>query len=215
MAGTPTPRFVLFSQIDRQRRTGGWRFSLQSTDGSRRLEAADREPEARGERLELLTIVRGLEALDQPSRVTVCSAGTYVQRGVRYGLQEWEASDWMWERYGQWVPIKNADLWQRLDHVLQIHRVEFRRYRIDLPHSTSAPAATRRIRPRRKLEIAAKSPTVEHSSNRVVRRSWRSSMARTAGNSTDRGPIPTPASGNSHGAKRWLAALGRAFAMGL
>jgi len=211
MTGAAIPHFVLFSQIDRQRRTGGWRFSLRSTDGSTRLEAADREPDVRGERLELLTIVRGLEALDQPSRVTVCSASSYVQRGVRYGLEQWRASGWTWERYGEWVSIKNADLWQRLDRILQFHRVEFRRYRFDQPHSTPAPVTTRRITPRRDLEFSAESPTSENSSNRAARRPWRPSKARAAGNSTETDTWTTSTSGESPKARRWLTSLGRAF----
>lgn len=210
MPNAPNPHFVLFSQIDRQRRTGSWRFSLQSKDGSSRFEAADREPEARGERLELLTIVRGLEALDQPSRVTVCSAGTYVQRGVRYGLEEWRATDWMWERYGEWVPIKNADLWQRLDRVLQFHHVEFRRYRVDRPHNSTAPVVTRRIDAGRDTGFA--NGPQNSRQNRVVRRPWRTSMARTDNSATANtwhGSQPE----ESTGARGWLAALGRALVM--
>ena len=212
MPDAPSPHFVLFSQIDRQRRTGSWRFSLQSKDGSTRFEAADREPEARGERLELLTIVRGLEALDQPSRVTVCSAGTYVQRGVRYGLEEWRASDWMWERYGEWVPIKNADLWQRLDRVLQFHQVEFRRYRVDRAHNGPSPVVTRRIDAGQELGFANGPQNSRNTTNRAVRRPWRSSMARTV-----QGPAAnrwnSTQTDDSTGARGWLAALGRALVM--
>ncbi len=213
MAGSPTPRFVLFSQVDRQQRTGGWRFSLRSTDGSTRLEAADREPDARGERLELLTIVRGLEALDQPSRVTVCSASTYVQRGVRYGLETWRTSGWMWERYGEWVQIKNADLWQRLDRVMQFHQVEFRRFRVDLPHSQPAPTTARRTGIRRAPAFAVERKAKQYSNNRAARRSWRSSTPRAVGNPAETNTWITATSEDSHGARRWLAALGRAFAI--
>ena len=92
-----------------------WRFVLQSLDGSSRLEAEDAEPAVGGERLELLAVVRGLEALEQPSRVTLVTPSKYVSRGLSYGLQDWRENDWNWEHHGQMVPIKNRDLWQRLD----------------------------------------------------------------------------------------------------
>jgi len=99
---------------------------LQSLDGSSRLEAADAEPAVGGERLELLAVVRGLEALEQPSRVTLVTPSKYVSRGLSNGLEDWRENDWNWEHHGQMVPIKNRDLWQRLDRALAFHRVQCR-----------------------------------------------------------------------------------------
>lgn len=212
MPQATTPNFVLFTQVDRQRSTGHWRFSLQSKDGSTRFEAADREPEARGERLELLTIVRGLEALDQPSRVTVCSAGTYVQRGVRYGLEEWQASDWMWERYGEWVPIKNADLWQRLDRVLQFHRVEFRRYRIDRAQNVAKSVVKQRIDGRRKASVQGSHHRPKLSNYGDLRPIRRSSDDHREYKRHETNSVATSTSVESNGPQSWLSALGKALA---
>ena len=125
----PAPHFLLFSE-SRRRSTGlpasDWRFVLQSLDGTSRLEAADAEPELGGERLELLAVVRGLEALEQPSEVTLVTPSKYVARGLSYGLPDWRENDWSWEHHGQMVPIKNRDLWQRLDRALAYHRVQCR-----------------------------------------------------------------------------------------
>src|SRR5262249_30688971 len=106
------------------------RFVLQNPDGSPSLEVADAEPAIQGERLELLTVVRGLEALPQPSRVTVVTPSAYVNRGLNYGLEEWRENNWHWERHGDMVPVKNSDLWRRLDSALRIHQVECRLQRI-------------------------------------------------------------------------------------
>src|SRR5712672_2143720 len=102
-----TPHYLLFSESCGSSDDGQWRFVLQSLDGSEQLEAADAEPGALGERLELLAVVRGLEALEQPSRVTLVTPSRYVNRGLAYGLQEWRASGWQWEHYGEMVPVKN------------------------------------------------------------------------------------------------------------
>ncbi len=74
----------------------------------------------------------GLEALDQPSRVTLVTSSKYVHRGLLYGLQEWRSNDWMWEHFGEMAPVKNRDLWQRLDHALAFHELDFRPWRFDV-----------------------------------------------------------------------------------
>ena len=99
------------------------------------FEAGGIEPDVRGERLELLCVVRGLEALDQPSRVTLITSSTYVREGIRYGLQQWRANGWRWESFGKMVPVKNQDLWQRVDAALQFHRLECQVWRFDVAHA--------------------------------------------------------------------------------
>ena len=82
-------------------------------------------------------MVRGLEALDQPSSVTLVTSSRYVNRGISYGLSDWGRNDWMWEHFGEMVPVKNRDLWQRLDRALKIHNMKGARYRFDGPHGVA------------------------------------------------------------------------------
>jgi ribonuclease HI len=131
----PAPHFLLFSEAKGKKRQGQWRFVLQAADGSATLEAEDLEPDVIGERLELLAVIRGLEALDQPSRVTLFTPSKYVSRGIAYGLEEWRRNDWTWECFGEMVPVKNRDLWQRLDRALTYHTIEFRVQRTDGAHT--------------------------------------------------------------------------------
>jgi len=125
---------LLFCDVGGQDEPGRWRFVLRSVDGAFRLEADDVEPQARGQRLELLTVVRGLEALDRPSRVTLITGSSYVREGMRTGVAEWRANGWRWECFGEMVPVKNADLWQRIARALEFHEVDCRTYRLDPPH---------------------------------------------------------------------------------
>ncbi|HIQ21479.1 MAG TPA: hypothetical protein EYH34_09635 [Planctomycetes bacterium] len=133
------PHYVLISRTAEHEGCGQWRFVLQSVDGGDRLVAFDAEPGLRGERLELFAIVRGLEALRQPSRVTLVTPSAYLREGLRYGLSEWRKNGWRWEWFGQMVPVKNADLWQRVDRALQFHQVECRTLRMDAAHRSVRP----------------------------------------------------------------------------
>jgi ribonuclease HI len=125
----PAPHFLLHAQAACSPAADGagaacWQFVLRSATGETALEAADEEPQAGPERLELLAVVRGLEALDQPSRVTLLAGSRSLRRGLQCGISQWRESDWQWERYGRMTPVKNGDLWRRLDRLLEIHSVD-------------------------------------------------------------------------------------------
>lgn len=116
---------------------GQWRFRLQSSEKNVDLEVSDDEPHVDNSRLELLALVRGLEALDQPSRVTLITTSSYVRRGLKFGLDTWRDTQWQWERFGKMTPVQDDDLWQRVDRALQYHQVECRAWRIDAAHQGS------------------------------------------------------------------------------
>jgi ribonuclease HI len=137
--GSHAPHFLLFSEAGRKGRgsrvaDGRWRFVLQSVEDESRFSVQDEEPQMSAERLELLAVVRGLEALDQPSRVTLVTRSDYVTRGLRYGLEDWRANRWRWELDGRMVPVKNDDLWRRVDQALKYHRLDCRTWRFDSAH---------------------------------------------------------------------------------
>jgi hypothetical protein len=83
-----------------------------------------------------------LEALDQPSRVTVVTPSRYVRQGLQRGLAEWRERDWCWERFGELVPVKHLDLWRRVDQALKFHQVECRKWRPD-PRGGASPRAVK------------------------------------------------------------------------
>jgi len=132
----PRPHFLLFSEAsgpeanDHQGK-GRWRFLLENLENQRIIEATDREAESSPQRLDLLALVRGLEALPEPARVTVCTRSRYISHGLRFGLELWRESDWNWERNGRKCPVRNRDLWQRVERALKFHRVTCRLWRLD------------------------------------------------------------------------------------
>jgi ribonuclease HI len=174
----PAPHFLLFSSARHTRpphesNAGQWHFVIRATDGSTQLEATDAESEVSRDRLELLAIVRGLEALEQPSSVTIITSSRYIQRGLLHGLVAWRENGWQWERFGQLAPVKNADLWRRIDHAMRFHAI---RCRIVAAHQSAAAVA--KSRP----------ATVEHVvPARTERSQWRMgrSVARQVSNTID------------------------------
>ena len=150
---TKPPHFLLFSEStseSRDRETSvmsrasegvgtrgahypSWHFLLRARDGSTYLNVSDQEKGASEERLELLAVVRGLEALDQPSRVTVVTSRRSIYHALRFGLDAWRENGWQWEHFGTMAPIKHADLWQRIDRALSFHELQCRLVRRDPP----------------------------------------------------------------------------------
>jgi ribonuclease HI len=120
-----SPHYLLFTHsASRTCQQREWRFVLEPSGEGERIAASDIELNADAMRLDLLAVVRGLEALDGPARITLLAANRFVRRGIRRDLALWRERDWRWERFGKLVPIRDLDLWQRVDRALAIHQVE-------------------------------------------------------------------------------------------
>lgn len=140
-------QFMLITQTGVGGDPHRWRFTLRTPEGYDEMTAEDVEPQFAGERLELLTLVRGLEALNQPSHVTILTTNRYIREGLLRGLPEWRENGWEWEFFQDRVPVKNEDLWKRVDHALQFHTVDCRILRIDPPHRSPGRKSNRGRRP--------------------------------------------------------------------
>jgi ribonuclease HI len=148
-----------------QKRPGWWRFRMSDPEMAEPLEIDDIEPNTQGERLELLCVLRALEALEGPRQVTLFTASNYVREGIRYGLEDWRRDDWQWESFGEMVPVRNDDLWRRIDRTLKFHEVHCRPLRelelceSGLPESVSVLEDENEI-----------SPTTDWTADRTVER---------------------------------------------
>ncbi len=175
-----SPHYLLFSEASQDRCSlPTWRFVLQNVESQSRFSASDSEPCECGERLELLAVVRGLEALDGPARVTLVTKSRYVSRGIKQGLAEWRANGWKWERFGRIVPVRDSDLWQRVDRALQFHEVTCQAWRFETvevePESDShpVPIVSRRTRRRVDPPHTTRGPRVITPVDRLKRRARR------------------------------------------
>lgn len=171
-----TPHYLLFSEASQdETAVARWRFVLQNVRSERRFSATDAEPCNEGcERLELLAVVRGLEALDRPSQVTLVTKSQYVCRGIKHGLSEWRENDWRWESFGRIVPIRDHDLWKRVDQAMRFHTVVCQAWQFDAVEHSPAETSC----------LASANTTVPTLKSRRVRR--RKTRPRTAPRWTDR-----------------------------
>jgi homoserine kinase type II len=99
---------------------GGWGAILVS--GSHRKELAGGEPGTTNNRMELMAAISALEALSQPSRVDLHTDSEYVQKGISSWIDGWKRKGW---RTAAGSPVKNVELWQRLDAARQRHDVKW------------------------------------------------------------------------------------------
>ena len=81
------------------------------------------EPATTNNRMELLAAISALEALKRPMTVRLFTDSNYLRQGITAWLPEWKARGW---RTAGRQPVKNQDLWQRLEAALARHRVEWR-----------------------------------------------------------------------------------------
>jgi ribonuclease HI len=99
---------------------GGWAALLQR--GVREKEISGAEAHTTNNRMELTAVIRALEALKRPVRASVYTDSQYVRRGIREWLPQWKARGW---RTAGRKPVKNQDLWQRLDQLAAGHEIEW------------------------------------------------------------------------------------------
>jgi ribonuclease HI len=99
---------------------GGWGVLLRSGDRERELHGG--EPATTNNRMELMAAIRGLEALRGRQEVVITTDSQYVMKGITEWLADWKRRGW---KTAARKPVKNADLWQRLDELAQGHDVRW------------------------------------------------------------------------------------------
>ena len=104
---------------------GGWGVVLVARQGEtvlRERELKGGEPDTTNNRMELMAAISALEALDRPAEIIVVTDSAYVKGGITEWLWAWKRKDW---RTSTGKPVKNADLWRRLDAAASRHKVRW------------------------------------------------------------------------------------------
>jgi ribonuclease HI len=99
---------------------GGWAAWLSV--GRHEKEISGAEPLTTNNRMELTAVIRALETLKRPAPVRLYTDSEYVRRGVLEWLASWKARGW---RTADRKPVKNQDLWERLDELCARHDIEW------------------------------------------------------------------------------------------
>ena len=100
---------------------GGW-GAILDWNGKRR-ELSGGESLTTNNRMELMAAIAALEALKRPMQVVLLTDSQYLRQGITEWIEGWRARGW---RTADKKPVKNQDLWERLDAARRRHRVEWR-----------------------------------------------------------------------------------------
>jgi len=100
---------------------GGWGAILRHKDGEKEL--CGGEPHTTNNRMELMAAISALEALKRPVTVAMHTDSQYVRGGVTGWMANWKRNGW---RTADKKPVKNDDLWRRLDEAAKVHKIEWR-----------------------------------------------------------------------------------------
>ncbi len=99
---------------------GGWGTILRFGGSERELSGG--EADTTNNRMELMAAIQALEALKRPCHVTLTTDSQYVKGGISQWMKGWKKNGW---RTADKKPVKNIDLWQRLDEACARHNVSW------------------------------------------------------------------------------------------
>src|SRR5260370_10130022 len=99
---------------------GGWGAILAFGDQEKELKGG--EAHTTNNRMELMAAIAALEALKRPCLVDIHTDSQYLRNGILTWINQWKGNGW---RTADRKPVKNIDLWQRLDPLLPRHRVQW------------------------------------------------------------------------------------------
>lgn len=100
---------------------GGWGVLLRYNGREKELYGA--EPQTTNNRMELMAAIMGLENLNRSCDVVLVTDSNYVKQGITEWIEHWKRRNW---RTAAKKPVLNVELWQRLDHAAQRHKIEWR-----------------------------------------------------------------------------------------
>ncbi len=102
---------------------GGWGVLMRAMEGTqivKERELSGGERDTTNNRMELMAAIMALEALKRPTTITITTDSAYVKNGVSAWIHGWKKNGW---RTADRKPVKNVDLWQRLDAAQARHDV--------------------------------------------------------------------------------------------
>ena len=114
---------------------GGWGVLMRY--GRHEKELFGGEAQTTNNRMELSAVIEGLAALTRPCRVVICTDSQYVKNGMEKWIHGWKRNGW---KTAAKQPVKNAELWQRLDELAAQHQIEWQWVRGHTGHTENERA---------------------------------------------------------------------------
>ena len=106
---------------------GGWAFILRHLASGKEMESAGGQANTTNNQMELMAVVKGLEALKKKCDVELFTDSVYVGKGLTEWMPKWKANGWKRREGGKLKPVKNEELWRRLDELAARHRLKYTR----------------------------------------------------------------------------------------
>ena len=100
---------------------GGWAAILRYKDTEKELSGGEKE--TTNNRMELTAVIMALEALKESCNITLYTDSRYVMDGIEKWIYAWKKSGW--KTSNKKAPVKNVELWQKLDELRQKHEIRF------------------------------------------------------------------------------------------
>ena len=99
---------------------GGWGVLMRWRDHEKELKGGERD--TTNNRMEMMAAIKGLESVKRPARIRIYTDSTYVRDGITRWIHDWKRRGW---KTAAKKPVKNVDLWQRLEAALAPHEVNW------------------------------------------------------------------------------------------
>ena len=99
---------------------GGWGVLMRYGYSEKSLFGG--EAETTNNRMEMMAVIQGLMALNVPCKITLTSDSTYLLKGIQEWMPNWKKRNW---KTASKKPVKNVDLWQKLDALIGTHEIDW------------------------------------------------------------------------------------------
>lgn len=106
---------------------GGWAYIIHHIPSGKISENSGAVVETTNNRMELEAVVQGLGLLKRPCQVELFTDSVYVGKGMTEWMPKWKQNGWKRKEKNKLVPVKNEDLWVKLDKLITTHKVKYTR----------------------------------------------------------------------------------------
>ncbi|PHS31019.1 MAG: ribonuclease HI [Methylophaga sp.] len=125
---------------------GGWGAILRSKGVEKELSGGEKD--STNNRMEMMAVIAALEALTQPCKVKITTDSQYVMKGMMEWLPGWKKRNW---KTAAKKPVKNVDLWQRMEKAAEQHTLEWEWVRGHQGHAENERADDLAVAAREKI----------------------------------------------------------------